>query len=115
MDTSHRKWSHWRNRAAGHILVREQLGKPIPSGAGPGVREVPRGGEGHAEQKQIPIYRFQHKERKDAAAHDFRRKRGVRDRSLGLSQKEGKGPAEARGRLDDLSFIDIQQIVIDNR
>jgi hypothetical protein len=32
-----------------------------------------------AERQQIPIYQFNHKERKDDAANDFRRQRGVRD------------------------------------
>jgi hypothetical protein len=45
-----------------------------------------------AEQKQIPIYQFQHKERKDDGANDFRRKRGVRDQIvfIGVAQERAQ-------------------------
>ena len=42
--------------------------------------------------KQIPVYQFQHKERKDNIANDFRRKRGVRDQIvfIGVAQEKAK-------------------------
>ena len=62
-------------------FMREQLGKPIPSPVVLGqvserfresVKEL-------AERERIPIYQFDHKERKDDVANRFRQQRGVRD------------------------------------
>ena len=59
----------------------EQLGKPIPSPVVLGqVTEKFRDAvKTMAERDWIPIYQFNHKERKDDIANDFRRKRGIRD------------------------------------
>jgi hypothetical protein len=40
-----------------------------------------------AERDQIPVYQFQHKERKDDIANDFRRKRGVRDQIVFMDRE----------------------------
>ena len=58
-----------------------QLGKPIPSPVVPGqvTEKFREAVKTRAERQQIPVYQFQHKERKDDIANDFRRKRGVRD------------------------------------
>jgi hypothetical protein len=47
---------------------------------------------GQAEQQQIPVYRFNHKERKDDRANDFRRQRGVRDQIvfIGVAQEKAQ-------------------------
>ena len=62
-------------------FMREQLGKPIPSPVVLGqvterFREAVRI---KAERDKIPIYQFDHKERKDDVADQMRRQRGVRD------------------------------------
>jgi len=60
---------------------REQLGKPIPSPVvlGQVTEKFRQSVKAQAEQQQIPIYQFPHKERKDDIANDFRKRRGVRD------------------------------------
>ena len=40
------------------------------------------------EREGIPIYQFDHKERKDDIANDFRRQREVRDGIVGVAQEE---------------------------
>lgn len=62
-------------------FMREQLGKPIPSPVVLGqVTEKFRDGvKAMAEGQQIPIYQFDHKERKDDVANQIRQQRVVRD------------------------------------
>jgi len=62
-------------------FMREQLGKPIPSPVVLGqVTEKFRDGvKALAERQQIPVYLFNHKERKDDVANQFRRQRSMRD------------------------------------
>ena len=45
-----------------------------------------------AERQQIPVYQFQHKERKDDIANEFRRQRGMRDQIvfIGVAQEKAK-------------------------
>jgi hypothetical protein len=73
-------------------FLREQLGKPIPSPVVLGqVSESFREAvKKLAEREQIPIYQFQHKERKDDIANDFRRQRQVRDGTvfIGVAQEK---------------------------
>jgi hypothetical protein len=75
-------------------FMREQLGKPIPSPVvlGQVSEKFREAVKATAEQKQIPIYQFQHKERKDDVANDFRRKRGVRDQIvfIGVAQERAQ-------------------------
>jgi hypothetical protein len=57
--------------------MREQLGKPIPSPVvlGQVTKEFREAVKAKAEQEQIPVYQFQHKDRKDGVANHFRRQR----------------------------------------
>ena len=81
-------------------FMREQLGKPIPSPVVLGqvserfresVKEL-------AERERIPIYQFDHKERKDDVANRFRQQRGVRDGIvfIGVAQERLKPTRAAR-------------------
>ena len=65
-------------------FMREQLGKPIPSPVvlGQVTEKFREAVKAMTEREQIPLYQFDHKERKDDIANDFRRKRGVRDKGL---------------------------------
>src|SRR3954466_9149847 len=75
-------------------VMRVQLGKPIPSPVVLGqVTEKFRDAvQAQAERQQIPVYQFQHKERKDDIANEFRRQRGVRDQIvfIGVAQEKAK-------------------------
>ena len=75
-------------------FMQQQLGKPIPSPVVLGqVTEKFRDAvKAQAEQQQIPIYQFNHKERKDDIANDFRRQRGVRDQIvfIGVAQEKAQ-------------------------
>ena len=75
-------------------FMREQLGKPIPSPVVLGqvterFREAVRA---KAERESIPIYPFDHKERKDDVANQMRRQRGVRDGIvfIGVAQEKAQ-------------------------
>jgi len=75
-------------------FMREQLGKPIPSPVVLGqVTEKFRDAvKAMAERQQIPIYQFDHKERKDDVANRIRRQRGVRDGIvfIGVAQEKAQ-------------------------
>jgi hypothetical protein len=75
-------------------FMREQLGKPIPSPVVLGqVTEKFRDAvKAMAEQQQIPIYQFHHKERKDDVANRIREQRGVRDGVvfIGVAQEKAQ-------------------------
>jgi len=62
-------------------FMREQLGKPIPSPVvlGQVTERFRESVKAFAERERIPIYQFDHKERKDDVANRFRQRRGVRD------------------------------------
>jgi hypothetical protein len=75
-------------------FMREQLGKPIPSPVVLGqvterFREAVRT---KAERESIPVYQFDHKERKDDVANRIRRQRGVRDGIvfIGVAQEKAQ-------------------------
>ncbi len=75
-------------------FMREQLDKPIPSPVVLGqvtekFREAVRA---KAEREQIPIYQFDHRERKDDIANEMRRQRGVRDGIvfIGVAQEKAQ-------------------------
>jgi hypothetical protein len=76
------------------MLMRDKLGKPIPSPVVLGqVSEKFRVAvEIQAEQQQIPIHQFAHKERKDDVANYFRQRRGVRDQVvvIGVAQERAQ-------------------------
>ncbi len=74
--------------------MRDQLGKPIPSPVVLGqvsekCRETVKT---LAEQKEIPLYSFDHKERKDDVANQIRMERIVRDQVVlvGVAQEKAK-------------------------
>jgi hypothetical protein len=75
-------------------FMQQQLGKPIPSPVVLGqVTEKFRAAvKAQAEQQQIPVYQFNHKERKDDIANDFRRQRGVQDQIvfIGVAQEKAQ-------------------------
>ena len=63
------------------MFMREQLHKPVPSPVvlGQITEKFREAVKELAEQEQIPVYQFAHKEDKDDIANDFRRRRGTRD------------------------------------
>lgn len=75
-------------------FMREQLGKPIPSPVVLGqVTERFRDAvKALAERQQIPIYQFDHRERKDDVANRIRQQRGVRDGIvfIGVAQEKAQ-------------------------
>jgi hypothetical protein len=75
-------------------FMREQLRKPIPSPVvlrqvSESFREAVKA---QATREQIPIYQFQHKERKDEVANRIRQQRGVRDGIvfIGVAQEKAQ-------------------------
>ena len=79
-----------------------QLGKPFPSPSVLGqITERFREALKTQEREGMPIYQFDHKERKDDIANDFRRQREVRDGIvfIGVAPREGACvQREERGR-----------------
>ena len=75
-------------------FMREQLGKPIPSPVvlGQITKRFREAVKAKAEREEIPIYAFDHKERKDDVAHQMRRQRGVRDAIvfIGVAQEKAQ-------------------------
>jgi hypothetical protein len=75
-------------------FMREQLGKPIPSPVvlGQVTERFREAVKIKAERDQIPIYQFDHKERKDDIANQMRRQRGVRDGIvfIGVAQEKAQ-------------------------
>jgi hypothetical protein len=76
------------------FFMRDQLGKPVPSPVVLGqiserFREAVKG---LAERDGIPVYQFQHKEKKDDLANQFRRQRPVRDAIvfIGVAQEKAQ-------------------------
>src|SRR3982750_634473 len=76
-------------------FMRVQLGKPIPSPVvlGQVTERFREAVKAQAERQQIPIYQFQHKERKDDMANDFRRQRCVRDQIVFIGGAQEKAKA----------------------
>jgi hypothetical protein len=83
-------------------FMREQLGKPIPSPVVLGqVTERFRDAvKVMAERQQIPIYSFDHKERKDEVANQIRRQRGIRDGSVFIGVAQEKAQAFPGKKID---------------
>jgi len=75
-------------------FMREQLGKPIPSPVvlGQVTEKFREALKAVAEREQIPLYQFNHKERKDDVANRFRQQRGVRDGIvfIGVAQEKAQ-------------------------
>ena len=76
-------------------FMQQQLRKPIPSPVvlGQVTEKLRDAVKAQAEHRQIPVYQFNHKERKDDIANDFRRQRGVRDQIVFI----GVEPADRAG------------------
>jgi hypothetical protein len=83
-------------------FMREQLGKPIPSPVVLGqVTEKFRDAvKAMAERQQIPIYQFNHKERKDDVANRIRQQRGVRDGIVFIGVAQEKAQAFQGKKVD---------------
>ena len=82
--------------------MRYQLDKPIPSPVVLGqVTEKFRDGvKAMAERQQIPIYQFDHKERKDDVANRIRQQRGVRDGIVFIGVAQEKAQAFQGKKID---------------
>ncbi|MDQ1469250.1 MAG: hypothetical protein QOJ99_730, partial [Bryobacterales bacterium] len=79
-------------------FMRVQLGKPIPSPIvlGQVSEKFREAVKAQAEREQIPVYQFQHKERKDDIANAFRRERDVRDQIVFVGRRAGEGEGVQR-------------------
>lgn len=75
-------------------FMREQLGKPIASPVvlGQVTEKFRESVKSLAEREQIPLYQFDHRERKDDVANRFRKQRGVRDGVvfIGVAQEKAQ-------------------------
>ena len=73
----------------------------IPDGSGAGVGELPQCSKGGAEQENIPVYPFKHKEGNRLLASDFRRQRQVRDGIvfIGVAQEKAQEAFNGKNRL----------------
>jgi hypothetical protein len=75
-------------------FMRFQLEKPVPSPAvlGQVSERFREAVKAQAERDRIPLYQFQHKERKDDIANNFRRQRQVRDEIvfIGVAQEKAQ-------------------------
>jgi len=83
-------------------FMREQLGKPIPSPVvlGQLTEKFRESVKAMAERERIPLYQFDHKERKDDVANDFRRKRGTRDGVVFVGVAQEKAQAFQGKKID---------------
>jgi len=76
------------------FFMRDQLGKPIPSPVvlGQISEKFREAVKSLAEQEDIPLYQFRHKERKDDIANRFRSRRHVRDGIvfIGVAQEKAQ-------------------------
>jgi hypothetical protein len=95
------------HRTAGNVgglvtFIREQLGKPIPSPVvlGQVTEKFREAVKAMAERGGIPLYQFDHKERKDDVANDFWRKRGTRDGVLSVGVAQEKAQAFQGKKID---------------
>jgi hypothetical protein len=75
-------------------FMREQLGKPIPSPVvlGQVSEKFREAVKSLAEREQIPIYQFDHKEKKDTFANRIRQQSGIRDGIvfIGVAQEKAQ-------------------------
>jgi hypothetical protein len=83
-------------------FMREQLGKPIPSPVvlGQVTEKLRDAVKAMAERQQIPIYQFDHKERKDDVANRIRKQRGVRDGIVFIGVAQEKAQAFQGKKID---------------
>jgi hypothetical protein len=83
-------------------FMREQLGKPIPSPVvlGQITEKFRESVKVLAEREKIPIYQFNHKERKDDVANRFREQRGIRDGIVFIGVAQEKAQAFQGRKID---------------
>jgi len=83
-------------------FMREQLHKPIPSPVVLGqITEKFRDAvKGMAERQHIPVYQFNHKERKDEVANQIRQQRGVCDGIVFIGVAQEKAQAFQGKKID---------------
>ena len=83
-------------------FMREQLGKPIASPVvlGQVTEKFREAVKTMAERERIPLYQFDHKERKDDLANDLRRNRGVRDGVVFVGVAQQKAQAFQGKKID---------------
>jgi len=76
------------------FFMREQLDKPVPSPVvlGQISEKFREAVKALAEREGIPVYQFQHKEKKDDLANEFRRQRPARDAIvfIGVAQEKAQ-------------------------
>jgi hypothetical protein len=94
-------------------FMREQLGKPVPSPVvlGQMTEKFREAVKALAERQQIPLYQFNHKERKDEVANRIRQQRGIRDgivfigvaqEGAGVPRQEDQRAVRVHARQDSL-------------
>src|ERR1700691_2800747 len=83
-------------------FMREQLGKPIPSPVvlGQVTEKFREAVKAMTEREHVPLYQFDHKERKDDIANDFRRKRETRDGVVFVGVAQEKAQAFQGKKID---------------
>jgi len=83
-------------------FMREQLGKPIPSPVvlGQVTEKFREAVKALTEREQVPLYQFDHQERKDDIANDFRRKREIRDGVVFVGVAQEKAQAFQGKKID---------------
>jgi hypothetical protein len=98
------------------VFMREQLGKPIPSPVVLGqISETFREAvKDLAQRESIPICQFRHKERKDDIAHEFRRRRPVRDEIVFIGVAQEKAQAFHGRKIDGQFHFDRDKTVYVN-
>ena len=83
-------------------FMREQLGKPIPSPVllGQVTEKFREAVKTLAEREQIPIYQFDHKEKKDTFANRIRQHSGIRDGIVFIGVAQEKAQAFQGRKID---------------
>jgi hypothetical protein len=84
------------------MFMRFQLGKPFPSPSvlGQITEKFREAVKAQAEREGIPMYQFDHKERKDDIANEFRRQREVRDGVVFIGVAQEKAHAFSGKKVD---------------
>jgi len=87
-------------------FMREQLGKPIPSPVvlGQVTEKFRESVKTLAEKEQIPVYHFNHQERKDNVANKIRQQRAIRDGIVFIGVAQEKAQA-FQGKKIDGQFV----------
>ena len=96
--------------------MRDQLGKPVPSPVvlGQISEKFREAVKAYSEREKIPIYQFQHKERKDKIANEFRQRRPVRDAVVFIGVAQEKAQAFHGRKVDGRFQFDRDKTVYVN-